>query len=134
MHFTVLTPPPHSWDEGLVDMCIGEKRTLTIGPDYGYGQRSVGPIPAGSTLGTSPAPSPSPPQPHANTPSPLPVFETELMGIDGVEKPETIVTKSLATESATAKVAEKVASVASEAAEAVKTMVADTDDQEHNEL
>ena len=32
-------------------MCIGEKRTLTIGPDYGYGQRSVGPIPAGSTLG-----------------------------------------------------------------------------------
>lgn len=132
MHFTVLTPPPHSWDEGLVDMCIGEKRTLTIGPDYGYGQRSVGPIPAGSTLGTSPAP--PPPQPHANTPSPLPVFETELMGIDGVEKPETIVTKSSATESATAKVAEKVASVASEAAEAVKTMVADTDDQEHNEL
>lgn len=56
------------------------------------------------------------------------------MGIDGVEKPETIVTKSSATESATAKVAEKVASVASEAAEAVKTMVADTDDQEHNEL
>lgn len=37
-------------------MCIGEKRTLTIGPDYGYGQRSVGPIPAGSTLGTPPAP------------------------------------------------------------------------------
>lgn len=52
------------------------------------------------------------------------------MGIDGVEKPETIVTKSSATESATA----NVASVASEVAEAVKTMVADTDDQEHNEL
>lgn len=32
-------------------MCIGEKRTLTIAPSYGYGQRSVGPIPAGSTLG-----------------------------------------------------------------------------------
>lgn len=42
-----------SWDEGLVDMCVGEKRTLTIGPSYGYGQRNVGPIPAGSTLGMS---------------------------------------------------------------------------------
>jgi FK506-binding protein 2 len=39
------------WDEGLLDMCIGEKRTLTIPPEYGYGQRSMGPIPAGSTLG-----------------------------------------------------------------------------------
>ena len=101
------------WDEGLVDMCIGEKRTLTIPPSYGYGQRAVGPIPAGSVL----------------------VFETELMGIDGVDKPETIIYKSTETASATAKVAEKVASVVSEAAEAVKTVVADTDDtQEHNEL
>ncbi|KAK4460054.1 cation transport protein-domain-containing protein [Cladorrhinum samala] len=91
------------WDEGLLDMCIGEKRTLTIGPSYGYGDRNVGPIPAGSTL----------------------VFETELMGIDGVPKPESIVTKS-ATESATAtpaqKVAEKVASVAKEAVKAAETM------------
>jgi len=39
-----------SWDEGLLDMCIGEKRTLTVPPEFGYGQRSVGPIPAGSTL------------------------------------------------------------------------------------
>jgi FK506-binding protein 2 len=39
------------WDQGLLDMCIGEKRTLTIPPEYGYGQRSIGPIPAGSTLG-----------------------------------------------------------------------------------
>lgn len=31
-------------------MCIGEKRTLTIGPSYGYGDRNIGPIPAGSTL------------------------------------------------------------------------------------
>ncbi|CCC06604.1 hypothetical protein SMACR_07387 [Sordaria macrospora] len=136
------------WDEGLVDMCIGEKRTLTVPPSYGYGQRSIGPIPAGSTL----------------------VFETELVGIDGVPKPESIVYKKAAekaeeaastvdekaadatdkagekiaeatekveekVEQASANVAEKVASVVSGAAEAVKTVVADTDDlQEHNEL
>ena len=67
------------------------------------------------------------------------VFETEMMGIEGVPKPESIATKSATDEgpasSASEKVAEKVASVVSEAAEAVKTMVADTDDvQEHNEL
>ncbi|KAK1148988.1 Peptidyl-prolyl cis-trans isomerase fpr2 [Aspergillus melleus] len=41
---------PLRWDEGLLDMCVGEKRTLTIPPEYGYGNRGVGPIPAGSTL------------------------------------------------------------------------------------
>ncbi|KAL2151519.1 hypothetical protein VTH82DRAFT_6617 [Thermothelomyces myriococcoides] len=104
------------WDEGLLNMCIGEKRTLTIAPSYGYGDRSVGPIPAGSTL----------------------VFETELMGIDGVPQPESIATKP-ATDSSDSSssqgVAEKVASAVSEAAEAAKTVVSDTDDvQEHNEL
>ena len=54
------------WDEGLLDMCIGEKRKLTIPPELGYGDRGVGPIPAGSTL----------------------VFETELVGIQGVKKEE----------------------------------------------
>ncbi|KAB8206134.1 FK506-binding protein 2 [Aspergillus parasiticus] len=54
------------WDEGLLDMCIGEKRTLTIPPEYGYGSRGVGPIPGGATL----------------------IFETELVGIDGVSKDE----------------------------------------------
>ncbi|CAD6582623.1 MAG: Peptidyl-prolyl cis-trans isomerase fpr2 [Alectoria sarmentosa] len=54
------------WDEGLLDMCIGDKRTLTIPPEFGYGERAMGPIPAGSTL----------------------VFETELMGIEGVTKDE----------------------------------------------
>ncbi|KAK4162300.1 hypothetical protein QBC43DRAFT_77850 [Cladorrhinum sp. PSN259] len=104
------------WDEGLLDMCIGEKRTLTIGPKFGYGDRSVGPIPAGSTL----------------------VFETELMGIEGVPKPESIVTKSATdtpAETAATNIAEKVASVAKEAAKAAGTLVADSDgDQEHNEL
>lgn len=61
------------------------------------------------------------------------------MGIEGVPKPESIVTKSAtdspAASSASQKVAEKVASAVSGAAEAVKTVVADTDDvQEHNEL
>ncbi|MCJ1322326.1 Peptidyl-prolyl cis-trans isomerase fpr2 [Xylographa vitiligo] len=54
------------WDEGLLDMCIGDKRKLTIPPEHGYGERAMGPIPAGSTL----------------------VFETELMGIHGVKKDE----------------------------------------------
>ncbi|CAK7565906.1 MAG: Peptidyl-prolyl cis-trans isomerase fpr2 [Sporothrix epigloea] len=112
------------WDLGLLDMCIGEKRTLTVPPDYGYGHRAVGPIPAGSTL----------------------VFETELLGIQGVPKPESIVTKSetdtpaimeptTVVEPESVNVAEIVASKVAEAADAVKTIIADTDDsQEHNEL
>lgn len=85
----------------------------------------MGPIPAGSTL----------------------IFETELMGIDGVPKPEKIITKATeavaeateaaaeAAEAAETKIADKVASAASEAAEIIGTIVADTDDgQEHNEL
>mmetsp|Transcript_8170 Transcript_8170/g.11581 ORF Transcript_8170/g.11581 Transcript_8170/m.11581 type:complete len:198 (-) Transcript_8170:8-601(-) len=39
------------WDQGLNDMCIGEKRTLIIGPDMGYGSRGAGSvIPGGATL------------------------------------------------------------------------------------
>lgn len=63
------------------------------------------------------------------------VFETELMGIAGVPKPESIVTKSAAKAEETGKkVGEKVASVVSEAAEAAKTFAADTDDGERDEL
>ncbi|MCJ1365034.1 Peptidyl-prolyl cis-trans isomerase fpr2 [Acarospora aff. strigata] len=54
------------WDEGLLGMCVGEKRLLTIKPEFGYGNQPMGPIPAGSTL----------------------IFETELMGIAGVPKDE----------------------------------------------
>jgi len=38
------------WDEGIVGMKVGEKKTLTISPDKGYGENAVGPIPANSTL------------------------------------------------------------------------------------
>ena len=38
------------WDENLLDMCPGDKRKLTIPPEFGYGDRAMGPIPAGSTL------------------------------------------------------------------------------------
>ena len=54
------------WDQGLLGMCPGDKRKLTIPPEFGYGDRGMGPIPAGSTL----------------------IFETELVGIEGVEKEE----------------------------------------------
>jgi FKBP-type peptidyl-prolyl cis-trans isomerase len=38
------------WDQGLLDMCIGEGRKLIIPPDMAYGSRTNGPIPGGSTL------------------------------------------------------------------------------------
>lgn len=47
-------------------MCIGDKRTLTIQPEYGYGARGVGPIPANAVL----------------------IFETELVKINGKGKAE----------------------------------------------
>ena len=38
------------WDQGLLDMCAGDKRTLRIEPEFGYGARAMGPIPANSVL------------------------------------------------------------------------------------
>ncbi|CZR56197.1 probable FK506-binding protein (FKBP) [Phialocephala subalpina] len=83
------------WDDNLLDMCIGEKRTLTIPPEFGYGDRAMGPIPAGSTL----------------------IFETELMGIAGVPKPESIIEKT------TSSVASEASEAASEATEGTQRVV-----------
>ncbi|KNZ45506.1 peptidyl-prolyl cis-trans isomerase [Puccinia sorghi] len=39
------------WDQGLLDMCIGEKRKLVIPPKMGYGDAGAGGlIPGGATL------------------------------------------------------------------------------------
>jgi len=49
------------WDKGLLDMCVGEKRRLTVPPSLGYGEQGAGEvIPPGSTL----------------------IFETELLKIE----------------------------------------------------
>jgi FKBP-type peptidyl-prolyl cis-trans isomerase len=41
------------WDQGLLNMCIGEARKLTIPPSMAYGQEGAGPIPPGATLSKS---------------------------------------------------------------------------------
>jgi len=40
------------WDEGFAQMSVGQQATLTISPDYAYGQQDVGNglIPPNSTL------------------------------------------------------------------------------------
>ena len=48
------------WDEGMKGMKVGGMRMLTIPPEMGYGDRSAGSIPPGSTL----------------------IFEVELIGIE----------------------------------------------------
>lgn len=53
------------WDQGLLDMCVGEKRKLTIPSDLAYGSRAMGSaIPANSVL----------------------VFDVELVRINGKDE------------------------------------------------
>lgn len=73
-----------------------------------------------------------------NTDESSTVFETELLGIKGVEPPPAPEPEVEAPEADTKEgenVVEKVASVVADAAEAAKTVIADTDDvQGHEEL
>lgn len=48
------------WDKGIVGMKVGEKKTLTIPPEDGYGPNGYGPIPPNATL----------------------IFDVELVGIN----------------------------------------------------
>lgn len=41
------------WDQGLLDMCVGEQRKLVIPPELAYGHRDLGVIPPDSTLSMS---------------------------------------------------------------------------------
>jgi FK506-binding protein 2 len=59
------------WDQGLLDMCVSEKRKLTIPPDLGYGKRSTGLADSTGERG----------HPPVIPPSSTLVFEVELLGI-----------------------------------------------------
>ena len=49
------------WDVGILKMSLGETAELTVGPNFGYGNRGAGIIPPGAVL----------------------IFEVELLGISG---------------------------------------------------
>lgn len=69
--------PPQGWDQGLINMCIGEKRKIKIPSDMGYGEHGSPPkIPGGATLIFGrPARPVHPPNTSSST-------ETELIDIE----------------------------------------------------
>lgn len=93
------------WDQGLLDMCVGEGRRLIIPPELAYGNRNLGAIPAGSTL----------------------VFETELMNIKGVPLETTEATtaiSSLTVEPSLESTVATVTATVKESSTAVKSAIA----------
>ncbi|KAK9457405.1 hypothetical protein V1511DRAFT_493531 [Dipodascopsis uninucleata] len=95
------------WDQGILGMCIGEQRKLTIPPELGYGSRAIGKIPAQSTL----------------------IFTTELIGIEGytpeVESEPVIETPPETIESIVAKnTADEAENAVTKSAEASKESLA----------
>jgi hypothetical protein len=64
---------PRGWEVGLLGMCIGEERRLTIPPSLGYGKAGV---PKGKIVPKLPVP------PNARL-----IYDIKLVGINGLNTP-----------------------------------------------
>ena len=64
---------PRGWEVGLLGMCIGEERRLTIPPSLGYGKRGV---PKGKIVPKLPVP-----------PNSILIYDVKLVGINGINVP-----------------------------------------------